>query len=214
MGTVAATTRVLDHLVNLILDKNHYVREEAAKVIGQMGAAAAEGDVLDRLVKLSRNKKDDNVRWSVAEAFGQMGAAAAADEVVIRLVELSRDNYVSKRAVYALGQMGATAATSMVFTRLLELILAKNSNNEVRDSAIYALGTMLDKATDKTLNVLCQFWRSKLKKTKYTLYDTGIVSGRSFYGSGDRICDRAYNELKKIAAVKSANRKNRLKITL
>ena len=152
--------------------------------------------MLRRLLELSADKSEE-MRVSAADAVGRLGASAATPDVLRRLVELSADksDYVRGRAADALGRLGASAASPGVVRRLLEL--SEDKSEDVRGRAADALGRLATPVHDDALiQALAKVWTGRLKETRYQFFADGH----------QRTCDKAFSELRKLAAARAVPR--------
>ncbi len=116
-------------LVDALQDEDARIRSAGAKVLGQIGDAAAVAPLL----RVLGHERDDNVRWAATGALAVIGAAA-----VPGLVDALRDDdwKVRRSAAEALWAMGEPAAVP----GLVEALLDKS--DVVRQAAAGALEAM------------------------------------------------------------------------
>ncbi len=159
LGTTVATPQILDMLLELLTDKDAYLRGYAVRTLGNLGTAATTTKALDMFFGLLTNK-EGYVRSSVAEVLGKLGTIAATPKLLDALLRLlaDKDRDVRRSAAEALGKMGEAAATPQVLDALLRML--KSKDEWVRDSAAAnALGNIgkaaaMPKVVDVLLGLL------------------------------------------------------------
>ncbi|MBI4661711.1 MAG: HEAT repeat domain-containing protein, partial [Verrucomicrobia bacterium] len=127
-----------------------------------------------------------------------LGAAAATEKTLGALVALSQDakDFVRRAAAYALGRLGAAAATEKTLGALVAL--SQDAKDFVRSAAADALGSLgAAAASEPILAALIDFWTPRLAATDY------VYPGRRW----GRACDIAFEELKRLATFKAAQRR-------
>ena len=112
LGKVDAPTRLVDRLVELLVDGESQVTSAALRSLAGLRRDAVSPEVVSRLVAMAR--EEDPVGARAIAAFAEMGDAAAAPTVLLAVT----DGY---RFTWLVGRLGPSAATPAVLNRLLEL---------------------------------------------------------------------------------------------
>src|SRR4030095_6076110 len=144
-------TESVPALVPLLLDKNEFVRREAASALGMNGSKTATSQLLDRLL----NDKEDGVRAAAAVALGQI-----ADETsVVTLATIltgqaqkkgkqEKNEFVLRAVATALGQIRSSAGVPALIATLMNEKLP----GDVRREAAGALGVIGDRSAIDALS--------------------------------------------------------------
>lgn len=150
------------HLVTALCDKQWYVREAAARALGQIGNTAS----VPQLIAVLQDESE-SVRWAAMEALSQIGEAV----VPFLLATLQDENKQVHGAKFQiLVRIGKTAVP-----HLLTALLAENES--VRRLAAWALGEIGDAATvPHLLNILQDENEDVRRVTVLTLGQIGDLS--------------------------------------
>jgi HEAT repeat protein len=122
--------KALSPLIAALRDQNWYVRQDAAKALGQIGGARA----VEPLIAALRDQ-DRDIHEAAAEALGQIGDARAVDPLIAALRD--QNGYVREAAAEALGQIGDARTVD-------PLIAALRDQNGYILAAARALGQIGD----------------------------------------------------------------------
>ncbi len=158
--TLAAGTRAVPALVEVLKNRPARLRLEAAKALAGLGldARAAQPALLEAL-----RSDDKRVRRAAADALGQMGAEGLP--VLTRLLS-NPDARLREGAARALGQMGVAARSAL---RGLTALL-KDADGSVRTQAALALWN-IDQDAEKALAVLNQVLKDVDVKDRWEAID-------------------------------------------
>jgi hypothetical protein len=130
IGAVAATEEVVKQLIEMTADADEEVCSRAARVLGQMGKAAAQySEVIPALMRVQRDRSG-SVGIEAAWALKQIGAAVPTK--TLEQVGASihgEDTHVRHWVLEALGQIEEAAATE---TQLMDFWQSQLTNTEPR----------------------------------------------------------------------------------
>ena len=145
-------------LLPLLNDKDEFVRQETAYVLGKTRSRTAAAS----LVELLTREKKDGVRGAIVVALGEIGDEAS----VVTLAQVLRPDLaattakkrskkkenllVLRAAAHSLGQIGNRAAVPALLAALQD----QEEENDVRREAAVALGLIGDKSALPALNGL------------------------------------------------------------
>ncbi len=170
------TPSILTVLADLLRDPVYGVRASAAKVVSELGAAAATPPILAVLAEQLREPERgfiDRAAWAV----GKLGAAAATPPILAVLAEQLREperGFID-RAAWAVGKLGAAAATPPILAALAELM--RDPKNSVRHSAARAVGELgAAAATPPILAVLAELLRKPERGAVYAVGQLGAAA--------------------------------------
>lgn len=120
--------RLIDHLIADLEDESDFVRERAARELGEVGSAKARDGLLSAL-----NDKSSIVRKAAIEGLGECGGREAVCHLADLLADFAPDSTQRGCIVQALGKIGGSYVISRVVPYLT------NSSEHLRLDAVTAL---------------------------------------------------------------------------
>lgn len=144
------------------------LREKAVFWLSQQGTA----DVLPLLERVARTDADAEVRERAIFAIGQIDGALAADRLVSLAQDVSLEGEAREAAVFWLSQRGS--ADVLPF---LEQIARTDTDEDVRDKAVFAIGQVGGAAAVERLAALAQDTRADIETRKDAAFWLGDIGG-------------------------------------
>ena len=179
---VSTSHKIGNHLlIEALSDDNQYVRQSAARALGEIGSS----DAAKPLIKLL---SDDHsrVRAVAADALGKIGNYLALEPLKIALEDSNEE--VQALAARALGMLGGSGAVKLLVEALgyeneLVRMMAVEAHGELRDRI--AIPSLIKTLTDESVKIK-QSTAETLKKMNDLIAIDHLIEGRMDNSKGFR----------------------------